>query len=381
MNTIKTISKLVALSLMTVAVSGFAITDDDSVHSWGPWSTLVQPAAGPQAPTPTTLAGPVVPGFGTGDTNQFTPVVETPGTGVTPVEGRCVAGSVCGYALISQAISIDGDDPVNSSLQSATPILAPIPVDNNQIVLMLDGVPNFLNNVAAVNTSLTVNSDTNLVISESLNVPVNFFRGTSWNYFMFGNNRVVGLNGTTIDVAGTPFAYGSSFNVDLSDSGSINTNFIYGEATGLGDLNALNTGNVTAAYNGVSLRSGTSVNINVDFGAGTWNGSWNRGRDGGSRVSMSSDGVNVLSGNIGFEASGTLNGSNIVSTSVSAADASAIAGTVNGSFFGGDAGVLAGAVDITKSVAGDGGYTDGVYQDLYVTGTGDVVVNGEGNDR
>lgn len=367
MNTIKTISRLVALSLMTVTTSGFAITDDDSVHSWGPWSTLVQPAAGPQAPTPTTLAGPVVPGFGAGDSNQFTPVVENPdndGTGVTPVEGNCVAGSVCGYALISQATSIDGDDPVNSSLQAATPTLTPIPVFNNENLTM--------------NTSLMVNSDTSLVISESLNVPVNFFGGTAWNYFAFENNRIVGLNGTTIDVAGTPFAYGSSFNVDLGGGNTINTRFIYGETTGLDDLSALNVGNSVAAYSGSSLISGRSVNITVDFGANTWSGSWNGGTDSGVSASASSDNLNVLTGGVGFNASGTLSAANIVSTSVSATDASAISGTVNGSFFGGDAGVLAGAVDITKSV--EGSYTDGVYRDLYVTGTGNVVLGG-GNDQ
>jgi len=72
-------SNLKLVLTVTVAVfatSGFAKPngDEDSVHSWGGWASLIQPAAGPQSTTttPTALSGADAPGFGAGDSQQFT---------------------------------------------------------------------------------------------------------------------------------------------------------------------------------------------------------------------------------------------------------------------------------------------------------------------
>jgi len=343
---------LLAIAIAVFTTSGFAKPkdDEDSVYSWGPWEVLVKPAAGLQIPVSTILAGPVAPGFGSGDASSFTPMViqESSDPTVTQeasVEGRCVAGSACGYAFIFGAVLGAKDSPA-SSLQAATPILTPVPVSSD-------------------NTSLTVNSNTNVSLSESIANVLVTFSGNSWSYINTVGN-FVRLRGTTIDVAGIPFAHGESINVGLGAGSPITgTSFVYGESTGLDDLNALNAGNTQATYSGVSLGSQASVDISVDFGAATWGGKWNAGADTGVITeTVSSDNVKVISGKVGFNASGTLNGANIVSTSVTAEPGTTISGTVNASFFGGGAGVLAGAVDITKTT---NAYTGGVYRDLFVT--------------
>lgn len=354
---------IVALSLVATAISGYAVSKDyeDSVRSWGPWDTLVKPAAGPQAPTPTLLAGPVVPGFGSGDASSFTPTVISSAS--TATVGRCTAGSLCGYAFIRKedrqqqpAFAAIGNTSLQTSPQAAIPVLSPIPA----LVLQDNG------NAKTIQTNLSVESISDIALSETVSLLNVSFLGTQ---FFLGFEPTLGvfISGRTIDIAGTPFAFG--FSQRRNNEGALFTRFIYGESTGLDDLNGLNAGNVQANYSGTMISSGTQVSIGVDFGAGTWSGSWNGGQDGRISQSISTDNVNVITGQVGFNASGTLSGANIVSTSVSATDASAISGTVNGSFYGPDAGVLAGAVNITKTTQV---YTDGVNRDLFVTTTGDV---------
>ncbi len=357
MNTYKIISQVVVASLVSIATSGFAITEDDSVHSWGPWTTLVQPAAGRTAPVSTTVAGPVTPGFGAGDTNQFTPVVTTPSTTpTTPSSGdSCVAGSACNYALIYSR----GDG--ETSLQAATVTLNPIPVRQQVSEQQPPGDgPVAIQVAPAFETSLNINSTSSLPLSISVNnVLVNFINSTLWRY----NAGRDFVQGNTVDAGGSAFVYGLS---EISEADRTRTigYFIAGSLTGTDELDAFNVGEVEASYEGFTLNSGVEVAIDVDFGAGTWNGSWNDGNDGGVRAVMSTDGVNVLKGAVGFNAEGVIDGANLVSTSISASDATSISGTIDGSFFGGGASVLAGSLEIKKSTQN---YTDGEYQDLYVT--------------
>jgi len=377
MNRVKTLSKLVALSLAAVATSGFAVAKDeekDSVRSWGPWATLVQPAAGgPQVRTQT-LAGPVVPGFGAGDTSRFTAIVpDIPDdTTTTPaVSDICVAGSNCGYALIDmqanekiRVAAINVAPRLNTTPpQRATPTLNPIP-DPGPGMQALTSLPNVLNNVARMTTtSLAINSNTTDLSQTIANANVSF---NSFDRDVVGwsTRRTMkdepSINGYSVNVKGTPFAYGQS---RTFDSNPTNALFVYGESTGLDELSTLNLGNVEADYVGRTLGSNTEVNITVDFGQGTWEGSFNGGTDGITQQSMIGN-VNVVTGEVGFEASGTINGVNIVSTEVSAGDASAISGVVEGSFYGGDGGVLAGVYDVIKTTAV---YTEGKSTDIYVT--------------
>ncbi len=363
------VSRFVALSLATITTSAYAITEEDSVHSWGPWETLVQPAAGPQAPVPITLSGPVVPGFGAGDASQFTALITTPTSTSTTsaTESICAAGSACSYALIYSQTGIN-----QTSRQTATATLSPIPVG---IRVAVDGLldiqgPLALGDGAQDTTTLNVTSTTALALTLGIeNAPVTYNLGGNWSTFSIADGFAF-MNGKTVNPINTPFAYGDATIARVVDGRGTFTkaNFIFGESTGVSDLNDLNAGNVTANYNGNGLLSrGTQVNIAVNFGEGTWNGSWNGGSDAaGISPTLSTDGVKVLTGVVGFNASGTIDGANIVSNVISANDASAISGTVNGSFFGNNAGSLAGAVNINKTRT-DGTYTDSNYQDLFVT--------------
>jgi len=179
------------------------------------------------------------------------------------------------------------------------------------------------------------------------------------------------IGGGTVDVAGVPCTYVLANNDtrDYTESTGIlrtdNTrgSFIHGTATALDVLDSLHAGNVQATYEGFTLRDMNPVNISVDFGNQSWNGSWNGGTDSTVTAFVDSNGVTNLTGGVGFQASGVINGPNIVSTDISATDATSISGNVNGSFFGGDAGVLAGAANVDKTTVD----YSGNYQDLYVT--------------
>jgi len=340
----KTVLALVIGSMATTALA--KSKDEDSVYSWGKWATLVKPAAGPQVPAPQ-ISGLGVPGFGAGDSQQFTPMPIVPEEGGGVPDGTCAAGSPCGYALfVLREMSSE------TSLQAATPSLNPIPVENDSTTLAI-------NSNTAIPLSLNI-TDTPVVFNSVVGDTVN------WISFKALTDFVSIINGTTVDVAGVPFAYGNVIaftgNAETGFSSSF-SRFIVGDATGLDDLAGLNAGDVQATYQGVSQFSRTAVEINVDFGAGTWDGSWNGGVDSNIRTFTTSDGANVVYGQVGFEASGIVNGANIVGTSVSAADAVAISGTVDGTFFGGNAGVLGGVVNIDKQTA----EYNGNYQDLFVT--------------
>lgn len=118
--------------------------------------------------------------------------------------------------------------------------------------------------------------------------------------------------------------------------------FVTGTTTGLTAMANLQGGNVQASYAGQMLGSGTPVAINVDFGRGTWNGSWN-----GSTGAVIARGTQIT----GFTASGIVSGSNIVTNKLS----SGLSGNVGGAFFGSNAGVLAGGVDVHSATASDTG--------------------------
>ena len=113
-------------------------------------------------------------------------------------------------------------------------------------------------------------------------------------------------------------------------------------------------GEVTARYEGYTGNGAdypdTDVVINVDFTNATWSGSWNGGETDESDVDRYTDsrGIDYISGEVGFNASGTIEGINISADTITANDSDNISGTVDGSFFGDQAQVLGGVSDITK---------------------------------
>lgn len=117
--------------------------------------------------------------------------------------------------------------------------------------------------------------------------------------------------------------------------------YVAGIATAQNQLDALRVNNITASYKGGSF-DGTRqgyVSMDVNFGTATWNGSWVGGMDAQA---------------MNFNASGTINGANLASNSVSAnqynANNVSYAGNVSGSFYGNNAASIGGVSSIQKSV-------------------------------
>ncbi|BFM17610.1 hypothetical protein R50073_37930 [Maricurvus nonylphenolicus] len=104
---------------------------------------------------------------------------------------------------------------------------------------------------------------------------------------------------------------------------------VAGILTPLDDVSSMISGNVQANYRGTSAAFGQAVSIDVNFG----NESFSASVTGGEGLATGMD----------FTANGEIQGQHLISTSVSADS-----GYMQGSFFGPDADVVAGAYEVTK---------------------------------
>ena len=143
--------------------------------------------------------------------------------------------------------------------------------------------------------------------------------------------------------------------------------YVAGITTPQAYLDTQRLDNMTANYAGNSYNWGyqTPVNMTVNFGNSTWSGSWNGGADGSAYPTTETGGNQYLYGYVGFNASGTISGANIQSTSVSATDGTVHSGSVVGSFFGQTAGSVGGVSDIVKSRT-DGTYTEASHTAVFL---------------
>jgi hypothetical protein len=131
--------------------------------------------------------------------------------------------------------------------------------------------------------------------------------------------------------------------------------FVYGTTTSAADMQALNAGNVTATYCGVT-GFGNNMTLTAHFGSGTWSGAWNGGYDGAVHY-YTGNSDPYMKGQVGFTANGTISGVNLTSTSVGTNDSgTTVSGSVNGAFFGSNAAAVGGISDITKTYGKDGSY-------------------------
>ena len=121
---------------------------------------------------------------------------------------------------------------------------------------------------------------------------------------------------------------------------------VIGYGTPAGDMAALMRGNVNATYAGHSLTNGdafTPMTMNVQFGQGTWDASFNGGATTVSPVGAVAVGFNVQGGVINGSSFSTNAGSTFSATD------GAVTGKVNGSFYGPQAAAVGGAYDVTKN--------------------------------
>lgn len=364
---------------------------DDSVYSWGPWAVLA-PAAGHQQVALLSLATRNTP-----RNSRNTPQVEQP---TATVAGPCAAGAACGFATYARDSAYL---PANSETETAAQGEhgGPVPASFEAGVTAL--VAAAANGAADQSASYVV-TPTNAgdsaypqVSVQNLPVAQTTANGVAGSSTQTAFQRALGPATPAVrsdhksEVSGVlPYAANPDVVAGTWSDGTLryvaysvlatvdniiynrtpyhtggSGQFVTGITTSQLDLNKLQAGNVRASYGGSMLANGTPVAITVDFGHGTWNGSWGHSTGAldtsGAHIEHLSNG-DYLVGHVAFTASGTVSGANVVSNKLS----DGLTGKVQGAFFGKNAGALGGSVDIHTVVNGDH-----VRQtDVFLTGKG-----------
>lgn len=350
---------------------------EDSANEWGPWKAFIQPAAGPLAIAP-------MPGMRTDgaryyrpeSVDEFSPKYSLAGGGGAVEISACQSGDWCGYMAYSSYSYNENYDEGDGAESGPFPgIIGLRLMPDDAGAYDVDGkvsyrVSNLYNPGVLVHQS-----------GENGDMPVEFwylpnFYGESYEYeevnsghWIEGSYPPAGDEDGQSTAGGvwqwTRSQGGEGVDYWYSESGFGGT-FVAGITTSLADM--ANFGGVTEAnYYGNTGYGGTPVEITVNFNQATWSGSWNNGVDGHMHNYTDSNGTPYMTGDVGFNAEGTIAGANIQSTSIWAGDGTIdqSKSTVVGSFLGTAAEVLGGVSDITKSKpAGDDPYADPGYTDI-----------------
>jgi len=361
--------------LKKVKVYGNVTVAQDSVAKWGPWEEFEAPAAGPAqlAGIPATVR------------EVYRPLPDV------PVEGLCAGGSLCGFGAFTTETWVYGREQEFELGESPDihPVVLqgrivtqdhPTRPDVSEPLRVAPGEGAYASlpyQVAYAGTPLSTGTlvfpDSGTLtldyadIDDGSDIEVGYYRSgwvsdTQYEYHE--------LNAETVPVLGDP----ADTQIALFEHNGYITDYVAGQQSKYGvsernqelwgvigytttdaEMSALRASGATATYQGYGWTnySGTPVTINVNFGNSTWTGNWGGqegGRDSGYvRTYTTNTGNTVLYGSVGFEAQGVITGVNLTSTSVSAADAASISGSVRGAFFGTNAAAVGGVVDITKT--------------------------------
>lgn len=366
MKTFKTRSNPSALSALTLAVCALghtgasaAASDDelkktkvygdvsiaeDSSSSWGPWSNFEPPAAGPATSSNQPIVRPV---------ELYRPLAQ-PASQPVPIGLGCAGGSLCGFGVFS------GNDSMNNSYTSVPPHAwvatgSVTPAEQGllptTITLNMKALAEGVSLLFPDSGPLTLSQDD--YYDAVYSAPSSEVSG----YEVYGHADAY-LNDMAEQtlVAGVNISqYVRGESSGESESYSYQGRYgsgVLGFTTSDADMSALRANNATASYTGGTLDSGMgSVHVDVQFGAATWQATFNGGQDGkvGSYTPYGST-APVLYGSVGFTAAGTISGVNLQSTSVGTNDVGAsVSGYVRGAFFGPQAAAIGGVVDITKT--------------------------------
>ncbi|WJW76162.1 hypothetical protein QVG61_03460 [Thiohalobacter sp. IOR34] len=313
-----------ALVLTTTAVTASRPGDDeaDSVYQWGRWSVLAPAAGLPQGvQAPGQLR---VRGVRVGEAEQLTPKVQplsqatsgdedsSPDLPLAPQSLGCTAGAPCGLA--SRAAGRTGGTAAGTVL--------------NAFLLEQDGTAGtaaFRLNSGAADEAASVSMAARLIAASRLRAGGS---DGAANSTLFSSDLTLAGDGSIARAVGF-------WGHDDGTGGIESGRFAWGIATGQADLDALNAGNVSAAFSGAMAGDPTTrVDITVDFGAAaSWSGSWSGGHS--------------------FGASGSLSGPNLVADSFSNVDSGRVEGVLLG-----PAADQAVAVGVDVQISGQGQYTD-----------------------
>ena len=337
---------------------------DDSTDSWGPWSNFEPPAAGRDV-------SPALPKV---STELYRPLAQVPSPVTPPVTPpsfgpACVAGGLCGFG------AFQGNDSSKNSNSSMS--VAPHAVFLSGEVTQTDDTA-LPKAIQMYTTALTPgvsilmpdsgellrieNTDGNSFMSDS---NVHYSRSSQSESNGVQRNERVDLYGSSNLPEETQLLDGSMYtNISNYTKGVEGQReqfssyqgrggpVVWGYTTPDADIAALRADNFTASYNGYA-NGGALVILDVQFGTGTWQGSWNDGKDGKvAAYGGKADGTGkVLYGSVGFTAEGTFKGAMLQSTSVGTRDVGAtVSGQVNAAFYGAQAAAIGGVADITKTM-------------------------------
>lgn len=334
----------------------------DSVGDYGPWKEFA-PAAGPV---------PVINFLGASAADPYRTL---PQTTQTPQPG-CGEGAWCGYAALYGEVYSSGSEgslrvehqPYDIALTHQAP--GEGWYGEGALNFTIVGGPGLPPGVA---------TETGFIPTSFYGAPGSFYgKVDESDYYLFIQSIDGGEGGAYYDPAYVTLGRISAY---ISGEGAEGGGaFVAGIITPPADISALQVGKVTAYYAGYTAGTHyehthypqSPFNMTVNFGSATWNGSWSNGVDGSTHThSADSTGQVHVFGQVGFNASGTISGANIQSTSVSTADPGAtVRGSVRGSFFGPSAAAVGGVADITKSNPNgsyeSSGYTNARYVDVFV---------------
>lgn len=361
-------AKVVLYSNVTIA--------QDSASQWGIWEELEPPAAGPQTPLPL-IAGTSEPYRPLGSVTPTTPV--TP-----PTVATCVSGAMCGFGVMTSIVSpIDFEQaqevskaPLLRTGFQMVPIVTQANADTNQWLpqAVLMNIDNVRNDVPGSPTFANLG-------------PLELQPTEMGGYHRFESDQPgaydVAEIATDTSNPGTGDAgmflgdiviarYVSGSNPEQI-SGTQQQNNIYGVwgvTTSAQDMSNLRASNAQASYSGFTFgadgASTGSVKMSVNFGTSSFTADFNGGLNVqnplvGGQVQTTANGTVQVAGALAFRASGAINGSLFSANSLQiAAPGSSITGKVEGAFFGSNAAVAAGVVDVS-AVLPPPGLTTPVY--------------------
>lgn len=331
--------------LRNVTLYGNVSIQEDSTGSWGPWAEFEPTAAGGNQP----VAAP------RGTTDPYRPLPQTTTSGTTPppvdpIEGACVGGSICGFGAF-----VAGDP--NPTKDKPAPDINPFRLNGSIVQGPATEGPSPLlpETIQLAATVLSPTGTFQLPASGSLNL----LSGEGFEYSREQRDDL----GRPIESYVISPDYARIGGYSPADEQAINFSLatyvrgkgqsgwgVIGYTTPTADMSALRASNAQATYSG-NDHYGTPVSMTVNFGNATWSGSWNNGVDGEVSSQVATSGGNVLTGAVGFTASGTVVGSTFSSNTVGTNTPRAtVTGSVQGAFFGPNASAAGGVVDITKTV-------------------------------
>jgi len=351
--------------------------DQDSVQQWGPWEQFVEPAAG--TPSVAFLDGAL--------TDPYRNIPKTVADDV------CRAGDWCGYAVYQNyewkyEYQYDGEEGYGgyyTSSKNSRPYAGKFGLTlkpDDPSVVTIDGGEGS----GKVSWRLAALAGNAAPVLGASHDPMNAYFG-DWYYYYYSTGGLHNFSASEQTSGSSAYDYSSVYGYphdgsyyyywylptnnkevaagyfyryiydyvsgDGAETGrETYGSYVAGIATPQAYLDAQRAGNVIASYQGNSVDGyygyQIPVNMTVNFGNATWSGSWNNGSDGYAYQTTDSYGNKYVYGQVGFNASGTVSGANIQSTSVSANDGT-VTGKVQGTFYGQTAGSIGGVHDIVKT--------------------------------